>query len=257
MPNRRRTPLAIALVAWLGLVASAWWWLSRAEGGVDAGIAAALTEVTRPGVGVPTLLLAFAVRPLLLLPVTVLTAFCGWWLGPLAGYLVALVAVSATSLVPYAVARFARGAPAVGAPPSAPSGWRGALTRAPFRAVLMARLMMLPGDFVSAAAGALRVPWTTFLAATALGGAPGLAVGVLAGASLPRGGPFGVQGLRLDPWLLAGAVAAFAFAWGAAELLRRRSRRAMGGETSGGETSGGATGTATGGGTKKPPLSER
>ncbi len=225
MPNRRRIPLVVALVAWLAMVGGAWWWLGRTEGGVGAGIAAALAQVTKPGVGVPTLLLAFAVRPLLLLPVTVLTAFCGWWLGPLAGYAMALAAVSATALVPYAIARFARGAPAAGASAAAPVGWRGALTREPFRAVLLARLMMLPGDFVSAAAGALRVPWATFLAATALGGAPGLAVGVLAGASLPRGGAFGVAGLRLDPGLLAGAAAAFAVAWGLAEVLRRRSRR--------------------------------
>lgn len=247
MPNRRRTPLAVALVTWLGLVALAWWWLSRAEGGVDAGIAAALAQVTRPGVGVPTLLLAFAVRPLLLLPVTVLTAFCGWWLGPVVGFLVALVAVSMTSLVPYALARFARGAPAVGPAAPAPAGWRGALTREPFRSVLLARLMMLPGDFVSAAAGALRVPWGTFLAATALGGGPGLAVGVLAGASLPRGAAFGVEGLRLDPWLLAGAVAAFALAWGSAEILRRRSKRLEAQPPQ----------TVVGEATKKPPLSER
>ncbi len=225
MPNRRRIPLAFAVVGWLVVVALAWWWLGREEGGVGAGIAAALTAVTRPGVGVPALLLAFAVRPLLLLPVTVLTAFCGWWLGPAVGYGLALTAVSVSSLVPYAVARVARGAPAVVEAPTAPAGWRGTLTREPFRAVLMARLMMLPGDLVSAAAGALRVPWPTFMAASALGGAPGLAVGVLAGASLPRGDAFGVEGLRLDPWLLAGALVAFAFAWGAAEVLRRRSQR--------------------------------
>jgi uncharacterized membrane protein YdjX (TVP38/TMEM64 family) len=247
VPNRRRIPLAVAVVAWLGLVALAWWWLGRADGGVTEGIAAALAQVTRPGVGIPTLLLAFAVRPLLLLPVTVLTAFCGWWLGPVVGYLVALTAVSTTSLVPYAIARFARGAPAVGPAASAPSGWRGALTREPFRAVLLARLMMLPGDFVSAAAGALRVPWGTFLAATALGGAPGLAVGVLAGASLPRGRAFGVEVLHLDPWLLAGAIGAFALAWGSAEVLRRRSKRPSVRPTDIPETEA----------TKKPPLSER
>lgn len=221
MPRRGRLPLALALVAWLALAGVAWWSLGRVEGGVAAGIALALDQVARPGVGVPMLLLAYAVRPVLLLPVTVLTAFAGWWLGPVIGFFVASGAVTSTSLVPYAVARWARGRPVAG-DGGAPTGWRRSLSHEPFRSVLLARLMMLPGDFVSAAAGALRVPWPTFLLATVLGGAPGLLVGVLAGASLPRGGAFAVDGLRLDPWLLGGALAAFVVAWGSAEALRRR-----------------------------------
>jgi uncharacterized membrane protein YdjX (TVP38/TMEM64 family) len=230
--TRRRVPIALAVLAWTALVATTWTYLARADGGPAAGLAEVLALLTRPGVGVPVLLAAFAVRPALLLPVTVLTAFSGWWLGPWLGFAVAWVAVTLSAAVPYATARALRGGerspPRSDAAPTRDAGgggWRGALARDPFRSVLVARLMMLHGDLVSAAAGALRVPWGSFLAATAIGGAPGLAVGVLAGASLPTGEAFALEAVRLDPWALAAAVGTFAVAWGVAALLRRRSPR--------------------------------
>lgn len=229
--TRRRVPIALAVLAWTALVATTWTFLAQAEGGPAAGLANVLARLARPGVGVPVLLVAFAVRPVLLLPVTALTAFSGWWLGPWLGFAVAWVAVTLSAAVPYATARAVRGgdrrppAAAAGADGAGRDGWRGALARDPFRSVLVARLMMLHGDLVSAASGALRVPWGSFLAATAIGGAPGLAVGVLAGASLPAGDGFALDAVRLDPWALAAALAMFAVAWGVAALLRRRSPR--------------------------------
>jgi uncharacterized membrane protein YdjX (TVP38/TMEM64 family) len=218
---RRRAPASVALALWAVLVAATWIVLARADGGPAEALARALAVLVRPGVGVPVLLAAFAVRPLLLIPVTVLTAFSGWWLGPWLGFAVAWGAVTASAAVPYAFARAVRG-PAPSA--AAPRGWRGALDRDPFRTVLVARLMMLPGDLVSAAAGVVRVPWGPFLAATALGGAPGLAVGVLAGASLEDPDVFTWSAVRIDPTTLVAAGVAFAVAWGLAWALRRRSR---------------------------------
>jgi uncharacterized membrane protein YdjX (TVP38/TMEM64 family) len=222
--SRRRVPIALAVLAWTALLATAWTFLARADGGPAAGLADVLAQLARPGVGVPVLLAAFAVRPVLLLPVTVLTAFSGWWLGPWLGFGVAWVAVTLSAAVPYATARALRGSDR-SASRAAVGGWRAALARDPFRSVLVARLMMLHGDLVSAAAGALHVPWGSFLAATAIGGAPGLAVGVLAGASLPAGEAFALDAVRLDPWALAAAIGTFAVAWGVAALLRRRSPR--------------------------------
>jgi uncharacterized membrane protein YdjX (TVP38/TMEM64 family) len=100
--------------------------------------------------------------------------------------------------------------------------------------VLVARLMMLPGDLVSAAAGAVRVRWGPFLAATALGGVPGLAVGVLAGASLEGTESFSWSAVRVDAATLVAAAGAFALAWGLAWLLRRVSRRPDGRPVRGG-----------------------
>lgn len=219
---RRRAPAAVALAVWAVLVAATWIVLAGAEGGPAAELARWLAMLVRPGVGVPVLLAAFAVRPLLLIPVTVLTAFSGWWLGPWLGFAVAWGAVTGSAAVPYALARALRGRAPAAAPPR---GWRGALGRDPFRTVLVARLMMLPGDLVSAAAGAVRVPWGPFLGATALGGTPGLAVGVLAGASLDDPDVFTWSAVRIDPATIVAAAVAFAIAWGLAWALRRRSRR--------------------------------
>ena len=223
--QRRRASATVALALWAVLLVVTWTVLARAEGGPAAELARWLAALVRPGVGIPVLVAAFAVRPLLLIPVTVLTAFAGWWLGPWLGFAVTWGAVTASAAVPYGLARALRG-PATAAP--ARRGWRGALDREPFRTVLVARLMMLPGDLVSAAAGAVRVPWGPFLAATALGGAPGLAVGVLAGASLDDPDVFSWSAVRVDPATLAAAVGAFAIAWGLAWVLRRRSRKGAG-----------------------------
>lgn len=219
---RRRASASVALALWAVLVATTWTLLARAEGGPATELARWLAVLVRPGVGVPVLLIAYAVRPLLLIPVTVLTAFAGWWLGPWLGFVVAWGAVTGSAAVPYALARALRG-PATAA--ASPRGWRGALDRDPFRTVLVARLMMLPGDLVSAAAGAVRVPWWPFLGATALGGVPGLAVGVLAGASLEDPDVFTWSDVRIDPATMVAAAVAFAVAWGLAWALRRRSRR--------------------------------
>lgn len=222
---RRRASASVAIALWVALVATTWIVLARAEGGPSAELARWLAVVVRPGVGVPVLLVAYAVRPVLLIPVTVLTAFSGWWLGPWLGFVVAWAAVTGSAAVPYALARALRGR---ATPAASPRGWRGALGRDPFRTVLVARLMMLPGDLVSAAAGAVRVPWGPFLGATALGGVPGLTVGVLAGASLDDPDVFTWSAVRVDPATVVAAVAAFALAWGLAWALRRRSRRDTG-----------------------------
>ncbi|MFN2321465.1 MAG: TVP38/TMEM64 family protein [Trueperaceae bacterium] len=222
---RRRASASVAIALWAVLVATTWIVLARAEGGPSAELARWLALVVRPGVGVPVLLVAFAVRPVLLIPVTVLTAFSGWWLGPWLGFAFAWGAVTASAAVPYVLARALRGRATAAA---SPRGWRGALGRDPFETVLVARLMMLPGDLVSAAAGAVRVPWGPFLGATALGGVPGLAVGVLAGASLDDPDVFTWSAVRIDPATIVAAAVALALAWGLAWVLRRRSRRGGG-----------------------------
>jgi uncharacterized membrane protein YdjX (TVP38/TMEM64 family) len=194
---RRYRRVVLALGVWVILAAAAWIAVGQHEDGVAGGLVALLRQVGGGPGGVLVLLVAFALRPLTLLPATVLTAFSGFLLGPVVGFAVAVGALLLTSLAPYAVARLARGRRAS---VRSVRGWRAALARRPFEAVLTARLAMLPGDFVSAAAGMLRVPLLSFVAATAVGGLPGAAVGVLAGASIH--GRFRIEGAAID-WRLA------------------------------------------------------
>ncbi len=217
MGGRRRRRVAAAAAVWAALAVAAWWWASGNEDGVAGAMADLLGTAQTPAGAFGVLLAAFAVRPLTLLPSTVLTAFAGFLLGPVLGLVVAAVAVTLTSLLPYGVARVMRGRAL--RPPR--SGWRSDLARRPFAAVLGARLMMLPGDLVNAAAGVLRVPLLPFVGATLLGGAPGLLVGVLAGASL-RGSRFEPDALQFEPRLLVAAAVVLLVSLGLAAIVRRR-----------------------------------
>ena len=213
--------VAFAAVTWLALAALAWSLATLHDEGLAGLVADLVTRAATPRGAFGLLLVAFLLRPVTLLPSTVLTALAGFLLGPTLGALVAVVAVTVTSLVPYGVARLVRGRRL--RPPK--EGWRSALARHPFPAVLTARLMMLPGDLVNASAGVLRVPILPFAAATALGGSPGIVVGVLAGASL-RGSRFSVDALQLDVWLLLWAAALLAASLALSLLLRKRATAA-------------------------------
>jgi uncharacterized membrane protein YdjX (TVP38/TMEM64 family) len=202
----RRVPAFVPIGLWLVVAGAAWSSAARHEEGVLGGLAAALRLLDgHPGAPL-FLLLAYALRPLTLLPVTVLTAFAGFLLGPWLGFAVALLAVTSSSLLPYALARAARRHGVGG-------------SRRPFQAVLIARLAMLPGDAVSAVAGALRVPPTAFVLATLLGGAPGVLVGVLAGAGVEEA--FELGAVRPDLRLLAASLVVVVMSLGVAWLLRR------------------------------------
>ncbi len=209
--------VAFAAVAWLAMAALAWSLASLHDDGLAGLVADLVTRASTPRGAFGLLLVAFLLRPVTLLPSTVLTALAGFLLGPALGVVVALVAVTATSLVPYGVARWVRGRRL--RPPK--QGWRSALARHPFSAVLAARLMMLPGDLVNASAGVLRVPVLPFTVATALGGSPGILAGVLAGASL-QGSRFALDALQLDLRLLLWAAVLLLVSVAVSLLLRRR-----------------------------------
>lgn len=225
-PGRARVPkpglrsgrrVVVAAVTWVALAVLAWSLASLHDDGLAGLVADVIITASTPRGAFGLLLVAFVLRPVTLLPSTVLTALAGFLLGPGLGVAVALVAVTATSLVPYGVARWVRGRRL--RPPK--QGWRSALARHPFSAVLAARLMMLPGDLVNVSAGVLRVPLLPFATATAVGGSPGILAGVLAGASL-RGSRFALDALHLDLRLLLWAAALLVVSLLVSLLLRRR-----------------------------------
>lgn len=213
------------LVAWLLVLAGFWlfsWWSGidpvQAVEGALAGAA--------PGPWAPlALLAAYAVRSLLFLPVTVLTVFAGFLLGPWLGAGVALLGSVASALVSYGLARFVGAG--VRGPPREGEGtpeWLARMRGTPFETVLVSRLAAVPGDVVNVAAGVWRVPVGAFAAATALGGVPGLLAGVWAGAAIE--GEFSFGGLRIRPWWVALSVGmlvgSLALSWSIRRRLRRR-----------------------------------
>ncbi len=217
MPRSPRVRRILALLLWLTLLGVFLAVASRQPGGVPGVMQAGLRAVRDSPDALLLLAGLYLIRPLLLLPVTVLTAFCGYLLGPLAGVAVAEVAGVASAVVGYLVVRWWRGRT-----PALPARWWQRLRRGTFEAVLVSRLSFVPGDLVNGAAGALGLRFGAFVAATAVGGLPGTVVGVLAGAGM-RGGGFRAELIHLHAGFIAGSLALAAGSLLAAWLLRRRS----------------------------------
>lgn len=222
----------IVLAVWLTVLAAFWitsWWRGADPLEVTQAALAAAGESPWAPLG---LLAAYAVRSVLFLPMTLLTVFAGFLLGPWWGAAVALVGSVASALISYALARFvgitwtARGDPLRSRGPEAPVGWRGRLARAPFQAVLLARLAAVPGDAVNVAAGVWRIPWLPFAAATGLGGVPGILAGAWAGAAIE--GDFAFRSLQLRPGFVGLSVAMLTLSLAISLALRRRARRRAG-----------------------------
>lgn len=226
----RRVLLA---AVWLALLVVAWA-VVVARGADPADAAGALADLAAGPWLVPALLAAYALRAVTFLPATALALLAGWALGPVAGALVAFVGVLGSAAIAYGLARALRrprthGAAAVVATPtrgerSGEGRWRARLRRNAFEAILLARLAAAPGDAVNVAAGAARAPLGAFLAATALGGAPGLLAVVWAGASLE--GAFRVERVAIRPELVVASAAMAVLAVGASWWLRRGGRAA-------------------------------
>lgn len=164
------------------------------------------------------LTLIYLVRPLFLLPVTVLTVFAGFLYGPWFGALYSTVGAVGTAWLAYSLARW------LTPPPRPGAGGKMAqnLRNNAFEAVLTMRLMSFPGDPINFFSGAMRVPVIPFLLATLIGGLPGMMIGVFAGASIT--GDFTFSGLSIRwEFVAASAVLLVAGLLTSRWLRRRRS----------------------------------
>ncbi|MFB6256521.1 MAG: TVP38/TMEM64 family protein [Haloplanus sp.] len=123
------------------------------------------------------LVIVAVVRPLFAWPTTLLAVAAGYGLG-LRGFPLALALVVVTSLPPYWVAGLGDGDSDVTAAAERLVAETGAI-----RSVVGSRLLPLPSDVVSAAAGVAGVPLRAFAFGTAIGEVPWVAAGVVAGDS--------------------------------------------------------------------------
>lgn len=203
------------LLLWFFLLLALW--LGAAQQGTSpvALLRASLAALQDDPLAPLLLLLIYLLRPLLLLPVTLLTVASGLFFGVVWGVIYAGVATLLSTTVAYLLGRmFARRAPGDVAP-----GLVGRLKRYPFETVLLSRFLFIPGDLINYAAGYLRVPLGAFVLATAIGGLPGLLIGVLAGASLGSG----LQGrVQLNAGYLLASAVLLVVSLGGSWWLRRR-----------------------------------
>ena len=167
------------------------------------------------GVVVAALYLA---RPLAAWPVTPLAVVVGYGYGVALGVPIALAGAVATCAVPFFFARRFRGEGGL-------FGWLGDSGGALFeatgstRGVAVARLIPIPSDVVSYAAGVSGVPFRALVVGTAVGELPWTVVAVLAGSSMDRLSTAGAD--AVDVRLVAAALLA-ALLLLAGPIYRRR-----------------------------------
>ncbi|MFB6094208.1 MAG: TVP38/TMEM64 family protein [Halanaeroarchaeum sp.] len=193
--SRRRTALGLAA---LGVLVVA---LLLRPSAVITHLRAALASPWFPVV----LVGLYGLRPLLGWPITLLSALVGFRYGLIVGVPIALAGAVLTSLLPYGAGRLA---------PETGRYWGRVVTgsRAFFdrtggtRGVLGARLLPLPAEPVSAAAGTGGVSVGAFVLGTLVGELPWTIAAVWVGHSMAT---FALSGVGLD-WrvLLLGAVVA-------------------------------------------------
>lgn len=176
-------------------------WVVVSPGPVLATLAAATNSPWFPIV----LVALYIVRPLLAWPITLLSALVGFEYGVLIGVPIALLGAAATSVIPYAVARYLR----------TDKGWLGRITAGSatyfrtagdLRGVVAARLAPTPAEAISAGAGVAAVPLPTFIAGTIIGELPWTIAAVSIGASLHSA--HSIDAIQFDPLLIVGAVLA-------------------------------------------------
>ena len=225
---------------WIAAVVG-WRWFQQSEGLSTIETAQRLVdEIDGVWWGLLAYAVAYLLRPLLLFPASIITIAAGLLFGPVVGVLIVVVAANASAMLAYGIGRLLAGE----RPDAATTGghaargqasgqgadddeaqagliarWGDRMRTNSFEAVFLMRLLFLPYDLVNYASGALRIRWTSFLLATALGTLPGTIAFVLLGASIERLDD-GLGGI--NPWTIVASVALFLASLGIARVARSR-----------------------------------
>lgn len=217
----------LALGAWaLGLAAYVMTVVRTGNSPLD--VLLALGEFLRAHpLGALAYLLAYAARPLLLFPATLLTVGAGVLYGPLAGVGLVLLGSNLSAAVAYGLGR-SLGAELAGRALAHPRlvGMARRLRANAFEAVLTLRFLFAPYDAVNYVSGTLRLPLKPFVLATAIGSLPGTLVFVFFGAGL--GDLSALEAGRLptpDLQLLAASAVLFVTSLALARVWRAREAR--------------------------------
>lgn len=223
--NRIWVQRGAIVTLWIAAIVG-WRWFQSREGLSTIETAQRLVdEIDGVWWGLLAYALAYLLRPLLLFPATVITIAAGVLFGPVVGVLIVIVAANASAMLAYGLGRLLAGEgqvddePSDGAQAGLIARWGERMRSSSFESVFIMRLLFLPYDLVNYASGALRIRWTSFLLATALGTLPGTIAFVLLGASVERLDD-GLGGI--NPWTIVASVAIFVASLVIARIARRR-----------------------------------
>ncbi len=213
-------PLALGL--WLAVLVG-FWWYSHSQGLGPVRLVQEWTRtISESPVGPLIFFAAYAIRPLLLFPVTLLMMAAGFLFGPLTGFALGFVASLASALFGYTLARFVL--PELPAA-NARRDFVKRLQNRSFETVLISRFLLVPGDLVNTLSGFFRIDVRAFALASAIGGLPGLTAAVLFGASFEE---FTGSRPAVDWPLLAASAALMGLSLLVSYYLRRRRNARLG-----------------------------
>ncbi len=214
-----------ALFVWAALMVVFWLGVRSADVGALEYLLGVIDTVSRNAWAPAALLTLYLLRPLFLVPITLLNLASGFLLGSWWGVAFGLTGVLLSSTSGYGIGRFF-GSAELGETLSARWSLVRMLRNRGFEAVLAGGLMYLHADAVNLPSGVMRIRFPVFLAGIALGNALTLTTAVLAGASVEGG--LADAAVTVDPTYLAVAAALFLVSLMLAYLVRKRVR--LGGE---------------------------
>jgi len=205
--------LVLTIVVWIALVLAVYLYAQLSHQGITELMKNSLRAIAGNKFAALILIAIFMLRPLLLLPVSILSAFSGYLFGPILGLSYALIATSLSASIAYAIAFF------FSRDSVKQSKIIKNLKSKSFESVLISRLTFIPGDLVNYSAGYLKINYWQFLLATVLGGLPGLAMTVLAGAAIE--GEFSFSGFKINTYYILASLLILASSLLLAHYLRK------------------------------------
>ena len=212
----------IVLIFWIALILS-FWLITRTQNITLNQLLQQLVNFAKDSpFGIAALFAAYLIRPVLLLPSTLLVVASGYLYGIAFGFIVSLAATLLSLIISYYIAAYFR-SETTNSQEGLGNKFVKQLKDNPFQSTLIARLVFMPGDLVNLAAGFCKINLASFLAASAIGGAPGLLMAVLAGASIEGDFDAGSINIRISYLIAASLIllASLGLSW----LIRKRQKR--------------------------------
>lgn len=217
---RKHAHKLFALAFWLTLLVGYQWYVSYHDLSPLQVVHRLLAFMTDGVWGPLVYIAAYAIRPLILFPSTVLTLAGGFVFGPVLGVLYTLVASNTSSTIAYLVGRFfGKGLLKDDDSEGLVQRYARRMRENSFMTILIMRFIFLPYDAVSYVAGFLRIHYLPFIFATALGSIPGTIAFIGFGASIES---FDGGIPSLDPAMLAFSAGIFIISLVLARLFKRR-----------------------------------
>lgn len=212
-----------AIVAWSAVLLAFWFGARQADDGPLDFLLGGIDAVAAHPWAAAGVFALYLLRPVLLVPISIVNLASGFVLGLLPGLALAMVGTLASASIGYGIGRLLG---STGLARSLPQRWSlfAVLRRNAFVSVVAGGLMYLHADAVNVPAGLMRIRFPLFLAGIVVGNALTMTAAVLAGASVEGG--LRDASFAVDATTFVSALALFVLSLTLATWLRRRSARA-------------------------------